>query len=111
MKILMMVLMVGLMGCDGASYIRGERVALLGADDVNLVETYSSVDCAVDKRVFAIGGTRPDGSNYHITYIDSAGHFYITFDVYDIDTGHFVRSISIDSAYYEYAEFISIDNL
>lgn len=109
----MMILMVGLFGCekDVAAQKRGERVALLGVDHMEVVEVYCSVECVIDKRVFSVAVPMKDDLKQYVIYVDAADRFNVSFDTYTVDTGQFIKSISIDSADYEYGEFILIKNL
>ena len=109
--------MVGVFGCeDGKTYTESayQSVSLVGLDDVNLIETYRSVDYEYTWIIFPEGQS-PDGYNIEKRLYSQDGHFEVSFDVYTKEeydcNSEFIKSITINSIDYEYGEAIDILNI
>ena len=107
MKIVIMILlMVGVFGCELEDAVSTEqRFSVIVTDSVELIETYRNIDYKL--KVL----DESPASGYKTFIYTAVNHFDLFFDVYDIETGIYIKTININTNNYEYGYLINIDNL
>lgn len=106
MKILMMVLMVVLSGCNVDNDVSTEqRVSVISYDTVEFVESYSSIEYVV--KIL----TDAPSAGYQMIIFTADNHFDLSFDVYNKATGNYINTITINSIDYDYGYVVNIDKL
>lgn len=106
MRLIPILLTVFLFGCNVKDDVSTEqRFSIIATNSVELTETHRNID--YELKVL----NEAPGSGYQTLIYTAGNHFDLFFDVYDIETGNYIKTININTYDYEYGHLTNIDNL